>query len=467
MSQILVDSRGCGCGKTTQTIIPRIKRNLQQGIKSIIVVPSINLQKQYMRVLPMATLINGETAVDGVNQQLYDALTRDDDIIVITHQAFLMHTDIAKTYRINRDLVVDEAFNPYSFLQINLSDSQSNGYFQFQGVFDWMDPEVKTLTVEPNVTPQPYFEIKVNSSSTPTFMINNPYWAALSHANTKIWTTWACGNAFINNIGKTSQVILEVDPDLLEGWASVWVAAAAFEHTFMAQWLYKNNMNAKIVYEFEPHSVKMKMHVPQDTFKWSKTLRNLDDSLIKTFTTYVNTHKNDKVIYVKNNKESEVLVDGIKITHNAHGINDYQELTDYAHMSAINPNAILYNFYKHELDMDLNQIAMSFNGYNAYQLIMRTKLRQPNNNQWVNIFLMDTTMALAILDLFDPNEYQVIPEIPLMDTRKQERTHKKQVKQQMNIKAPKKMPLTKQERNKLAYEKKKANQLSDNSAKTT
>ena len=62
MTTITLDERGCGQGKTTDGIYKRLNRNHKNNIKSLVVVPSITLQKQYVNDLDFpVTLINSET----------------------------------------------------------------------------------------------------------------------------------------------------------------------------------------------------------------------------------------------------------------------------------------------------------------------------------------------------------------------------------------------------------------------
>lgn len=472
---IYIDSRGCGVGKTTQTIIPRIKQNLAQGIKSLIVVPSINLQHQYHEHLPTATIINSDDSTTSVGVQFNNAVARDDEIIICTHQAFLYNLYISNSYRSTRELIIDEAFDPYSFETITLTDKNKT-FFRFQNVFYWESQHAQNICKEignhltPTQDKGEFFEIGVNKpTQTPSLLIGSKQWERLTGPNSRLWGTFNSGQAMINNTAQTSQIIVEVNPSILVGWSSVWIAAAAFEHTFMAQWVFKNNFEARYVYEFEKHKSKLRIHMPTEMFHWTKSLRDSNKSLVNEFIAYVKSNSAGQIIYVNNNDDQDTHVpNGIRINHNAHGINAYKHLTDYAHMSAINPNAMNYLFYKNHLDMTADQIAMAFQAYNTYQLLMRTSLRERTNVKWVNAFLFDTRVALALDYFFDNDVYEYITNISITDPRYEARQQVKSMTRaerdkyyrQMKKQTNKKPPMSPAERMRKSRAKKKG--ISDN-----
>lgn len=461
---IYIDSRGCGVGKTTQTIIPRIKQNLAQGIKSLIVVPSINLQLEYLKLLPTATIINSEDRknMPSVGVQFNAAMLADDDIIICTHQAFLYNINIAKTYRTNRELIIDEAFDPYAFESIELANKEGKRHFFFEDVFYWASDFPKQIEKEfgtqlkKNQNRGDFYQIGFKSYSTPSLLVGSEQWEKLTGSNSIIWGTYNSGQALINNAATTAQVVIETDANILDGWSSIWIAAAAFEHTFMHQWLKSNKLEYTEVYPFVEHQVNLKIHVPIDQFYWTKALRNSDDSFLNLFVDYVNTNATGPVVYVNNNDKKSKLIsitNGHRINHNAHGVNAYKHLTNYAHMSAINPNAMNYLFYKNHLHMEDKQIIMAFHTYNTYQLLMRTSLRNKSSDSCVNGFFLDTRIAVGLINFF--RTYDVIEQIPVVDPKKSTRDSKKKstYKPRTSIK---KQPLTSAEKQKNYRERKKA-----------
>lgn len=416
MKKILVDSRACGAGKTTKTIIPQIKKNASIGIKSLVVVPSHKLQYQYQDALITATVINSETG-DGVNAQLQTALVNKDiNVIVISHQAFMYHTKIPNSVRDNVALVIDEAFDPYNSEQIDLLDSAGRRYFDFEGVFDWLDPEISEIEPDIAAKSTDWYRISVVSSTPPTLLASSQQWMRLTNGNTRLWATWAAGNTLINNDGTQAKLVRELSPDLMQGWHSVWVAAAAFEHTFMAQWLVDNSLDLIEVYPFEVHTAPLRLHLPNvdKELNWSMNFCNTQPAAYKKAVDWINKQTQGKVLYVRNDKHN-LKVEGVQLSHNAHGLNEYTHFTRYAHLSALRPNPNMGSFFTTKLGMSKQQQVMAFNGYTCYQLMMRTALRDSTNTSWVDVYVLDTTLGLCLLDLFE--NHLALTDIPLRDPR--------------------------------------------------
>jgi len=433
MSYIQVDARGCGVGKTRNTIIPRIKNNIWSGIRTLVVVPSKELQREYAKhfVNDEITIINSETSVDRIYQQYQ---TADTPVICLTHQGFLQ-TPHSLFEKDNWDLIIDEAFDPFNSITFETVDSAGRVWINYSELVYWKQPEY-TPDFKPETNPQPYFQLDFVQSTVPD-LIDKKTWQKLSNPNYLKWSTWETGNNLQTNSVETATLQLELNPDILMDWSSVWIAAAVFDRTFMSYWLKANRIDYETVFEFEPHSAAARWHIPQDEFSWSKNYRNRNPDIERTMREYINRTRSGKLIYNSNNDSTTVLTFGTRINHNAHGVNAYSHLTDYAFLSAIKPHPLFVNFIKQHCGLDKKQFEFAFAGYTAYQLLMRSALRDPNNSTVVNLFFLDTTQALGIMDLFDPNTYQVklIEEIqgnqkaPLTAAERHKRWREKQKQQ--------------------------------------
>lgn len=433
MSYIQVDARGCGAGKTRNTIVPRIKNNMRMGIRTLLVVPSKTLQGEYKSMFNHSdiTIINA----DG-GRILDQYQTCDSDIICMTHQGFLQ-TPTGCLNKENTDLIIDEAFDPYSIETFSTVDSAGRSWVDFSQVFDW----AQTVPGEkPKSNPQPYFELCV-VGSTPPDIIDAGKWRKIANPNYRIFATWETGNNLINNTVETATLALQLDECVLDNWSSVWIAAAVFDKTMMGSWMRGNCIPYDIAHEFVPHKVPVDWHMPTEEFVWSKGCRDANPEIEGVFRDYCNQHRVGRLIYNKNNDSDTHFLFSDKLTHNAHGINAYKDRLDYAFMSAIQPTAQYRNFLAQTAGLTGKDLAFAFSGYTAYQLIMRTALRDPNNTQRVNIFALDTDMILSVMDLYDPKSYETYPNIPVEDKRK----------------ANKSRPLTNAQKQKQYRERKRAN----------
>lgn len=402
MNYIQVDARGCGVGKTRHTIIPRIKNNIKNRIKTLVVVPSKDLQKEYAKHFDFEqiTVINSEEG-NRIYQQYELA---DTPVICLTHEGFVQ-TPHHLYEKLNCDLIIDEAINPYSSLTFKTNDSGGRVWINYAELVAWRYPEY-TPDFRPTVEPQPYFELEFVLSTAPD-MIDRKTWQKLTNPNYKVWSTWETGNNLQTQQAETATVQLELNSDLLRGWGSVWIAAAVFEKTFMAYWLDSNSISYSVEYAFEKHRSRSVWHIPCEEFSWSKNYRNKNQSVETVFRNYINNTRNGKLIYNSNNDSNTVFVFGKRINHNAHGVNAYSHLTDYAFMSAIKPHPQFRNFIIQRCGSDSKQLEFAFAGYMAYQLLMRSALRDPNNSTSVNLFFLDTAQALTIMELFEPDSYEV------------------------------------------------------------
>jgi hypothetical protein len=438
MSYIKVDSRGCGVGKTRNTIIPRIRNNIQSGIRTLIVVPSINLQKEYAEHFSWdeITIINRDDNKEKILQQYQLA---DTPVVCLTHQGFLqVPTDYFE--KTNTDLIIDEAFDPYSMITFKTYDSAGRVWVDFCEIFAWLNPALVPKS-RPKTTFQEFYELTV-VESTPPDIIDNERWRKIANPNWRLWATWEIGNNLMTGASETSTIGLELSESILDNWSSVWIAAAAFEKTFMGYWMQRNAIPYEIEYEFQTHDVLVNWHIPTEEFSWSKGCKTANPDIEGIFRDYCEQHRSGRLIYNSNNDSTTAFVHGDKLSHNAHGINAYKDRTDYAFMSAIQPNAVYKNFLWQRCGFDdredCRRFAFAFSGYTAYQLIMRSALRDPSNTLPVNIFALDTTMILEVMDLFNLHRSTVFTNIPVEDSR------------------VKKKPLTSAERQRLYRLRKKA-----------
>lgn len=421
MSYIQIDARGCGAGKTRNTIVPRIKNNIWTGIKTLLVVPSIKLQKEYSKyfVSEDFAVINS----DGVSKEgiLTQYQTVDTPVVCITHEAFqLIPTELFQ--KSNWDLIIDEVFMPYQTHKIRNYDSASRVWLNTSEMFEWTD------TVIGN-----YRSLSV-IGSTPPNLIDTKFWNRINNSNFQLFTTITGGENLMNNVTETTELFQVLNRAVLENWHSVWIAAAAFEHTMFGYWLKSKTRDYSIAYAFEKHTKSVLWHMPNDEsadgFRWTKNQRARDCDQLRNFFAYVDLNRSGRAIYNLNNDDKTPVIWGNRITHNAHGVNEYSHYENYAYFSAVNANGNFKSFIaehcgiptKKQNGTMLDPFGFAFSGYNAYQLLMRTALRDPSHQGVVNAFFIDTMIALDIQELFVAKYQEVKCEIPVSKARPQTRS---------------------------------------------
>jgi len=436
MKKILIDSRAAGQGKTTAGIYPRIKRFYELGQNILVVVPSIRLQHQYrdnLNDIPWCIINSEDTTSTSVSLQIISALIERRRAVCITHEAFKtleIHHSIKRQYH----LIIDEVFMPYGFLEVV------------------MDPKIK-LGLDQVFYPRDvvisgrWNQLERNTIENSTFLNQSRDWAKLTDPLTRVWTDSGSWEKIL--VGDMTKIYfgLELDPVIIQGWQSVWIAAAAFHMTFMGLWLLYNGFEFEIKHPFIPHRRVPTFHSPQ-RLRYSRNFRENNPEVFEEFHQYIQgVIQGQECLAVKNNDEIRSMTDEVKLTHNAHGMNSYTNFRNIYLASSLNPSPKFHEFLADMSGLDTDEechkfIVAAMAGYTYYQLILRTHLRLPNEVGEVNVFLLDHEIQAALLEFFDLDELsrtspQVIPNLS-------------------QVKKAKKAPLTKKEQNHRAYLKRKS-----------
>lgn len=422
---ITIDQRGCGLGKTTQRIYKRISHNLKAGIKTLVVVPGINLQNQYNTDVDDAKIINNKIynkyhyKYKSTVSALVNSMREGENLIIITHKTFtLMPKDFG--YKNQYDLIIDEAIEEVTKIskvvykksqwEVNLNLNQ---LFEFSNI---VQQQAIALSEEDNdwtqiSTTNNSGHTLLNDSENFTNLIDNNYLHYVTGHGWRVLTQKTEGEARIVNV---------LDPHILTGWYDVLITAAAFKYTKMYHWLLNYGYTFNIITDFIPHNNNIKLHTDRtigqkyaqsagkNSIIYSNNLIKKYPEVVDNYHTYINKHRTGRVITIRNNHQSKSLPDEEVLSHNVHGMNNYQDITNVNLESALNMDPHIESFYrnvwlcgynKYHAD---NMILHFHSAYLFYQVIMRTKLRsQSYANEAINVFTPDLSIATALLDYFD------------------------------------------------------------------
>jgi hypothetical protein len=434
---IKIDSRAAGSGKTRNGIYPRIQKLIALDQRVVIVVPSIRLQQQYQQDLaPLAlTLINTEQ-VDQVNRQILQAIERRDKLIIVTHAAF-KQVKIRFDQKSDYNLIIDEAFDPYDFLEVVMDPRLKfniDQVFYLEGTWE----ESWAYWARLN-------KLDIEDSS---FFNQSPDWKLLTQPNTSVWIDRESWVKIAQ--GDISKVYfgIELKPVILQHWRSVLIAAAAFEYTSMSSWMRYNQLDYEVIRPFEPHLNGPRIHCAR--LNYTKYFRQNNPEIFEEFLEYVEQSCGSRpCLAVKNRDESRSLEQELAVSHNAHGMNDLMDYQDIYLASSLNPQPMFMKFMEelwvpNKPNMNFHfWIKRAWTAYTFYQLIMRTSLRRADNSLPVNVYLLDNETFRALLDFFDP---QGLPDPQVINLTR------------FAPRRPRKTPISKSEQNKRAYEKKKLKQ---------
>lgn len=403
---ITVNASRCGAGKTTQDIYPRIRQLLRKGQQVIAVVPSIKLAYDYLAAIPGSQAITSQTG-DSVNERLSLALLHRQSCIVITHAAFLQHV-WSRLDRNDYHLVIDEVFDPFRFVRYKV-DRCSEIENQF--------------CLEEKILKGSWFPV-----TSPVYRDHTAYRESASYRElvNPNWSLWQSrrNNAQLH-AGEWSEFGLELRRDsVFDHWASIHIAAARFDVSFLAAWLRKEQAEWTTTAVFEPHTnADIEWHSVD--FNWSRTLRKQQPNLHRQYHDYVNQHKGSaQIIAIRNSDvKNQQLNNEVTVGHNCHGLNDYRDIHHVSIESSLNMHPEQQEWVADLLEMDpktsSQQIKAARTTYTLYQVIMRCAMRNREKLlEPVYVYSCDRTVTGQLQDYFDgrimtlneiPTEHQARP----------------------------------------------------------
>jgi hypothetical protein len=458
---ITIDQRGCGQGKTTDGIYKRIHANTQQNKKTLIVVPSIKLQEQYKHDLDYPiTLVNSNIYNSDSSdftttiQACIYHMKRGTDIIIITHQSF---TKLPQTgHRMKYDLIIDEALDDiiHKTVVVSANNEVWKPDYDLLNLFEFENEtteQIVNITSDDDID---WYQLHQFREPSDGLLNDSPSFKNITDKN-YIHNVTSKGWHILNGQdGGTAHIISVLNPEVLKGYSSVYIAAAAFYHTKMYHWLVFNEFEfyTPKEYQFNQHIGNIKLFTSDNQkFNWSNTKRKEYPEILEKYHKQVKQHSSGDVLTIRNNSEQQHMGTIEKrLNHNVHGMNDLQQYSNISLESALIPDPHLKKFIidkwlaKYNKYEQNRHITHMFSSYLFYQVIMRTSLRSREyNNERINIFVLDQNTGVCLTDYFDN-----ITEIGEMDI-----TSDISLKTRGRPINP--LKLTKQERNKRYYEKKK------------
>ena len=415
---IVIDQRGCGKGKTTDGIYKRIINNKLKDIKTLVVVPSINLQKQYKKDLDIdvqiinSQIYNEESSFFKTTvQAAMDAMRKGSNLIIITHQTFIRLPNSGN--RFMYDLIIDEALDEIikktQITSVNNDEWQPD--YDLNNLFDFESDVIReTIDIDKD-NDNDWYELRQLREPTMGLLYDSPSFRSITDKNYIHYVTAKGWNILNNQDGGTINVISVLNPDMLKRWRSVYIAGAAFEYTKMFHWLVSNQIDwyTPNNLKFEPHIGNIKLWTSDNNkFKWSNTKRATHPNILRNYHNHVKLNASGQVITIRNNDEPQNMSDiETRINHNVHGLNNLQNYHDISLESALIPDPQIKKFImdhwltSHPSNQVNRLITHMFSAYLFYQVVMRTKLRNQNyNNERINIFVLDQDTGVCLMDYF-------------------------------------------------------------------
>jgi hypothetical protein len=412
---ITLDERGCGQGKTTDGIYKRIYKNHKNNINTLVVVPSILLQKQYKSDLDIPVHI--------VNSEIYnqytttvratlDSMEQGVKLILITHKTFLM-LPINK-FRKHYDLIIDEAIDEVikKTSIVSVYSDEWNPDYDLNNLFSFKDDLTHKMVEISHDDDDSWYQLYQDRTPSYSLISDSPSFKSITDKNYVHYVTPKGWSILNNQDGGVVNVISTLNSDILKYWKSVHIAAAAFKRTKMYHWMKSNDLFAQTQFTFKKHKGNIKIWASHNNkFNWSNNKRKNMPEILDDYHNLVNNNTSGKVVAIRNNEELRRLNNEERIGHSVHGLNNktLQSCNDISLESALVMDSqtkkfVMDNWLSAILsksDVDRAIIHMH-SAYLFYQVVMRTKLRNRNyNNERINIFVLDQDTAVCLMDYFD------------------------------------------------------------------
>lgn len=432
---ITIDQRGCGRGKTTDGIYKRIHANISSQTKTLIVVPGIKLQYQYEKDL--------DHPIKVINSQIYNEDSSDftstvqacifnmkkgTDIIIITHQTFVKLPITG--HKMKYDLIIDEAIDDV-IRKTDVASVNNEAWcpdYDLYNLFEFDNDTTQQIVELTKDDDQEWHQLHQFREPTQGLLSDSPSFRNITDKNYIHHVTSKGWHILNGQDGGTAHVISTLNPEVLRGWRSIYIAAAAFTNTKMFYWMISNDFQyyTPKEYQFEPHEGNIKLFTSDNNkFDWSNNKRKTYPEILKKYHEQVKLHATGNVITIRNNSEKQNMGSTEhRLNHNVHGLNDLQEYKNISLETALIPDPQIKKFITDNWLIKQNKqdqkraITHMFSAYLFYQVIMRTSLRSKDyNNERINIFVLDQHTGVCLMDYFatlsDIGEMDITSNIPL------------------------------------------------------
>jgi hypothetical protein len=420
--KITVDARRCGDGKTTNPvngIYQRIRNHVAMNDRVLVVVPNILLQEQYSTALAdLDPLILNSVASDRSVSSRVIACMRfpSNDIVIITHAAFIRMPAIG--YRSGWHLVIDEALEEVIRLEkIQATDVGAwSPQFDLSRVFTWHDTITQQMYDMAPTLNDELLQLRVVTNVQASMLDGSESWRRLTNKNYNTWMTAHNWTTLLNRSDTTIKAIQTLRSDFLVGWATIHIAAAAFEMTAMARWMQWCGIEYSVIHPFVAGVITGRLHTIPN-MRWSKNRMLNEVDTLAQFQEYVASTVTTAVIALRNvgQTNSSYREVSVQPKHNAYGINNDEWMSSSAVSleSALVPDNVMTSFIREHWLSAMNKanqdraLTHLFVAYRFHQIVYRSAIRTAQNPP-IDLFVIDELVALCLLYYWNTNKLEPI-----------------------------------------------------------
>ena len=387
LSKMKYVSGDCGSGKTyalIQKVLNNIKTN--PNAKYLIVQGTLHLTQQTAQDIGNAAKLITSGTSKNVHSDITDFLLNPShQVLVCTDIAFLQIRDnsLLKNWKIYLDDVVN--FHKFTCKNTALKEEVETKLFESYEAVG---------TNHVTAQPQTKFDddlIKVISTD---FAYLNQYDHFLLNAG------------FFEKIGATDMYKEQKGQLQIMSWCDLG-RYEGLDITFMA-----NDFENSLVYlsdptRFERTALSLReravpvlermrvhyfSHVPL-----TATLREYSPEQFTKAIDWINSNLTD-YIFTVNSDQKKTVLNGTYISPKSRGINEYKEYTNAVWFSSLKPSNVEVKQCEIMFHLTYEQIVQAREREEMYQFIMRSKLRDYNSAEIVDVYVFDKEQALSLCD---------------------------------------------------------------------
>lgn len=394
-----------GSGKTT-TAMKAIGKGVQLGDKFIVAQPTKQLiENTVASQRNQISLMGAKTAV--ITSDRYPGKTHSEfikavndatvDVIFTTHSTVMSCWQIANKGKWN--LIIDEIPNVDVPFHANLSLTW-NDWMKHVRVEDAGDADA--MLVYPNVgAERTVQEWAWNELQDDVIAVTQSFWEMLVNPNYRLSIT----KADWQTVGFDGTAKLHAHgtllPTILQGWNRVTIMGANFDNSLLSiVWRsmgidFQPDRAIVVTNATHPLAAGQRARIHYFTERnWSKYLRNQIG--FHVIAEKLAQHVSGQHIWSANNDVETYMwkaKDGTRIAPISHGLNSYVGFDKAVYLAALNDTPAHAKWLENNYGLDRDEIGKAKSFEAAYQMVMRTNLRDQKGNLDVDIYVADRRTA--------------------------------------------------------------------------
>ena len=423
----------CGSGKTTKAIAFAAKSAIQFNNLFVIAQPTTDLITQSIQFIKLhhpdaqAFQIDGITCLGKVYSTITNHMSnwdweRDGGCVVFITHAALWEMPYFP-YKANWELIIDEIPDVDFEFQLNLPETNE---WTIKSLLQ-SDEIGENLVVRLKAKPGSEDQVKKwasNKKNDDVIKVLQPLYKEISSQHSKVYATRASWNR-LDQKGYGKLIVHGFrGPSVCESWKSCRIMGAHFTksmlyHLWQSQGVdFEKDTTIKVDGEGHAQELGKRLKIFYFSAKpWSKRTRDAiavhDDPLASIRPVIKEVMGEEAFLWAANKDIEDFFVTkefgkAVRIPNVPHGRNDFRTYTNIAFLSALNNTPAHFSNMDKVWGISPEHLREGRYFQVAYQAIMRTALRQPDNANDVKVLVPDIGLAQWLVKVFPGAKLQPV-----------------------------------------------------------